>query len=280
LIKSFVVAALLLSTQAPSPAPACPDVRTAADRHAAALQLAACLGDPDPKVRDSLAFEGLSTVMRGGSLEPQTLSALRAWLLGRLQDAGSSAMLRSFSALTLSEIARTDRIKAWMTEAERQQMVDDAASFLAGISDYRAFSNREGFLHAVAHGADFAMQLSLNPLTTKPQLDRLLASLATQVAPAAVAYWAGEPDRLARAVVMIAQRKMHSDAEWKAWFETVMDPKPLTAWNAAFTSETGLRKRHNTRAFLLSVYATAVTSEDAGLKQLLIPARDSLKLVP
>jgi hypothetical protein len=94
-----------------------------------------------------------------------------------------------------------------------------------------------------------------------------------------VAYWAGEPDRLARAVVFIAQRKLHSDAEWQTWFAGITDPKPLSSWNAAFQSEAGIRKRHNTRAFLLSLFATASTTEDSGIRQLAAPARDALKTV-
>ena len=246
------------------------------------MKLAACLGDPDPKVRDALAFEGLSSVMRSGGFEQPTLTALKAQLLERVRQPGSSAILRSFSALTLSEIARTDRIKAWMTDAERQEMVDAAATFMSGISDYRAFSDREGFVHAVAHGADFALQLALNPAVTRPQLDTLLNSMATQIAPRDpnVAYWAGESDRLARAVLFIAQRKLHTEAEWKAWFTTVMDPKPLASWDVAFTSETGIRRHPNARAFLLSVFAAAITSEDPGIRQLVNPARESLKSVP
>lgn len=67
----------------------------------------------------------------------------------------------------------------------------------------------------MAHGADFALQLALNPAVSKPQLDRLLSAMAIQISPKdpGVAYWAGEPDRLARAVIYIAQRKLHSDAD-------------------------------------------------------------------
>jgi hypothetical protein len=282
LIKTFSIGAILLAIAAPSFAQPCPDVRNASDRHASALRLVKCLGDPDPKVRDALAFEGLSSVMRSGVLEQRTLSELKAGLLEQMRRPDSSAILRSFSALTLSEVARTDRLKAWMTDADRQELIDAAAGFLSGISDYRAFSNQEGFVHAVAHGADFALQLALNRAVAKPQLTTLLTALSTQIAPGdpGVAYWAGEPDRLARAVVFIAQRKLHTDAEWKAWFQTVMNPKPLPSWDVAFTSENGIRKRHNVRAFLLSVFATAITSEDAGIKQLTGPVRESLKQVP
>jgi hypothetical protein len=80
--------------------------------------------------------------------------------------------------------------------------------------------------------------------------------------------------------VFIAQRKLHADAEWKAWFETVMNPAPMGKWSEAFQSELGIKQHHNVRAFLLSVYATAITSEDMGIKLLVTPLRDALKLVP
>lgn len=251
-------------------------------RHERALGLADCLSDPRPAIRDGLAFESLSRMMRAGELEQRTLLALKTDLIERVRRSDGSALLKSFSALALSEIARTDRVKPWMVDNERQELVDTAATFLSGISDYRAFSDKEGFVHAVAHGADFALQLALNPAITKPQLSKLLSAIVVQVAPGdpGVAYWAGEPDRLARAVVFIAQRKLHTDDEWKTWFTLVMDPKPIASWDAAFTSESGIRKHHNVRAFLLSVFATAMTSEDTGIRQLISPSRDALKLVP
>lgn len=220
--------------------------------------------------------------MRAGELESRTLAALKTTLLSNLARRGATAILSSFSALTLAEVARTDRIKPWMTDADRHELVEASARFLSGIRDYRAFSDQDGFIHAAAHGADLAVQLALNPSINKQQLDRLLNALATQVAPrdSTVAYWAGEPDRLARAVLFIAQRKLHSDAEWKAWFAAIMDPKPLASWDVAFNSEIGIRKRHNVRAFLLALFATASISEDSGARQLMAPLGDALKLIP
>jgi hypothetical protein len=59
-----------------------------------------------------------------------------------------------------------------------------------------------------------------------------------------------------------------------------MDPSPMASWDAAYASEAGIKKHHNARAFLLSVFAAATASDDAGIRQLLGPARESLKLVP
>jgi hypothetical protein len=260
----------------------CPPAPSNTDSTKLALAYAYCLGDSNPSVRDRIAFESLSTLLRSGALERETLVALERTLLGMVAQRDPAGFQQPFAALALAEVARTDRIKPWMSTAERAVMVDAAATFLSGVTDYRAFNDKEGFRHGVAHGADFALQLALNPAITKPQLDKLLSAIATQIAPGdpGVAYWAGEPDRLARAVVFIAQRKLHTDAEWNAWFQTVMNPKPLSSWDVAFTSEAGIRKHHNVRAFLLSVFATATTSDDAGIRQLAGPTRDSLKLVP
>ena len=249
---------------------------------ASLLALIACLGDPDPNVRDQLAFERLSAAMRAGEVDRATLAEIDSRLLKLVSAPDPQGFQRPFAILTLAEVARTDRIKPWMDAADREQLVKVATDYLTTLTDYRAFNDKEGFRHGVAHGADLAMQLALNPATTKLQLDRLLEAVASQVTPKdpAVAYWAGEPDRLARPVLFIAQRKLHSDAEWKAFFDKVMNPAPLASWDQAFSSERAIKKHHNVRAFLLSMFATASTTEDAGIKQLLEPVRNSLRLVP
>lgn len=246
------------------------------------LALVACLGHPDPNVRDKIAFERLSTAMRAGEVDRDTLSAIEAQLLKLVVAPDPQGFQRPFAILTMAEVARTDRVKPWMTPGDRETLSTVAAQYLSTITDYRAYNDKEGFRHGVAHGADLAMQLALNPAITKPQLDLLLDAIATQVAPRdpTVAYWAGEPDRLARPVIFIAQRKLHSDAEWKSFFEKAMAPRALKSWENAFSSEQGIKMHHNARAFLLSLFATASTTEDAGIKQLLEPVRNSLKLVP
>ena len=43
----------------------------------------------------------------------------------------------------------------------------------------------------------------------------------------------------------------------------------LASWAGAFSSEQGLVRRHNTRAFLLALHATASNSDDPGVRRLL-----------
>ena len=174
--------------------------------------------------------------------------------------------------------ARTDRIKPWLAPDERERLVDAAAGFLTGVRDYRGFSDTEGWRHGVAHGADFALQLVLNPAVSKLQITRLLAAVASQVSPpGTTAFHSGEPERLARPVLFAAERGVFTDAEWKGWFEGVTAPAPLTAWDQAFASEAGLAKRHNTLAFLTALYYAASESETAQLRLLLPHARAAIR---
>lgn len=256
-------------------------VPDASRRRELALALPSCLGHPNPSLRDGIAFEALSAWMRAGQLDHATMRTLRAELIKMVASQDAEGFSAPFAALVLSEVARTDRLAAWMSAEERDEMVRVAALYLAKITDYRAFSNSAGFRHGVAHGADLALQLALNSLTTKTQLDHLMLPIAAQVAPNAdVAYWAGEPDRLARPIVFIAQRKLHSEAEWQSFFTEITNPRPLASWRVAFTSELGIKKRHNVRAFLLSVYASASSSDDPGIRQLIGPVTAALKAVP
>ncbi len=291
-------AALLTASAAAQPAaPACPPagwstaslatlksnkfaIDDPAARRSLGLALTACLGDPNPALRDGIAFEGLTTWLRAGALDRPTVIELRDRLMPMLGSRDPQGFRAPFAALVMAEVARTDRIAAWMSAEERETLVQAAAEYLAGIEDYRAFSDTDGFRHGVAHGADLALQLVLNPATTRPQLDRLLSAVAAQVAPPRVSYHAGEPDRLARPILFIAQRALHTDEEWKAWFALVLSPRPMAAWDEAFASEAGLAKRHNTRALLLSLFASASSTENAGVRQLLGPVREGLKQIP
>lgn len=246
------------------------------------LALADCLGDPDPALRDGIAYEALSTWLRRKQLDAATRAALRDRLLAMLGEADPQGFRRPFAILVLAEIARTDRIEPWLDAAGRERLVETAAGYLQGVRDYRGFTDGEGWRHGVAHGADFAMQLALNPALDRAQLDRLRDALAAQVAPAAApAYTQGESMRLARPVVFIARRGLHDAADWSAWLQRVASPAPLPDWNAAFASEAGLARRHNVVTFLSALYVLAQEQDDAATRERLLPGlRAVLKEMP
>jgi hypothetical protein len=251
-------------------------------RETLALALLECLGEPDPALRDGVAYEALSTWMRKRQLAPPTLAVLRERLLPMLVEADPRGFRRPFAALVLSEVARTDRMQPWLDDAGRDELVQAAATYLEGVRDYRGFIDGEGWRHGVAHGADFAMQLALNPAVDGDQLDRLRDALASQVAPSsAPPYIHGEPMRLARPVLFIARRGMHDAAAWQAWLQRVASPTPLPDWNAALGSEAGQARRHNLTGFLSMLYLLAHEQEDGAARDRLLPGlRNALKEMP
>ncbi|QSX76990.1 DUF2785 domain-containing protein [Agrilutibacter solisilvae] len=257
-------------------------IETASTRNALALALLDCLADPDPQLRDGIAYEALSTWMRESKLDAATLQSLRARLTAMLQAPDPRGFAPPFAALVLSELARTDRIAAWMSDAQRDALVTDAAGYLSGVRDYRGFIDGQGWRHGVAHGADLVLQLALNPKLDRAQLARLREAVAVQVAPAAnPSYVHGESMRLARAAYYIAQRGLHDTADWDAWFARLATPAPLPGWDAAFLSEAGLARRHDTVAFMTALYVLVQEHGDEALRARLLPGlRATLKAVP
>lgn len=244
-----------------------------------AQALVACLGDPDPELRDGIAFEGLSQWMRADAFDAAQLGMLRNGLYTLLEGAEGEGYAHPFAALVLSEVARTDRVKPWMSAVERTAMVDKAAAYVAGVRDYRGYDDVQGWRHGVAHGADWLMQLALNPALDRGQADRILAAVAAQAVPVSGhAYVFGEPERLARPVLFVAQRGLHTEAEWTAWFAALV-PRIGDA-EQAYRDRAWLARKHDLSGLLHSLYLQADNSHDPGIRALRPGVLAAIKAIP
>jgi hypothetical protein len=228
-----------------------------ARRQALAIGMLACLADPDPALRDDVGFESLQTWMRAQQLEPATMQALRAALQARLTATDSTGFAQPFAALALAEVARADRIKPYLSEAERGALVRAATGYLAGVRDYRGYDEKEGWRHGVAHGADLMLQLALNPALGKPEHMAMLAAIASQLSKPGTQvpahfYRYGEGERLMAPVFYLAHRNTLAGADWEAWF-AALAPAPGQ-------SQTTLAYRHNLKGFLYPLYASLADS--------------------
>ena len=251
-------------------------VSDAARRDALARALTACLSDPDPVLRDGIAFEALSAWMRQGALPTPTLRALRDDLYARLDGPEGAGYAQPFAALVLAEVARTDRIAAWMSADERAAMVARAVRYETSVRDYRGYEPVGGWRHGVAHGADWLMQLSLNPAVDEAQLTAIADAVASQAVPErAHAYTFGEPERLAAPVLYAARRGFRDEAQWTTWFAAL--PSRLGDSALAYRDPAWLARRHDLVAFLHAVYVGAATSDDARVRTLLPGATAALK---
>jgi len=248
-------------------------------KRALADGLLACLASPDPELRDEIAYEALTQWMRNGDFDDATLRSIRDRLYGTLDRDPGAGFTQPFAALVLSEVARTDRVatrKGWMSPAERIAMIERAATFVESIRDYRGYVNGEGWRHGVAHGADWLMQLALNPALERAHHDRILAAVATQAVPErGHAYVFGEPGRLARPVLFIAARGMMPVGEWTTWFASLVTRLGRPADDYAGW----LASRHDLAAFLSAVYVETDLSEEPNVRAVKPAVAAALKAV-
>ncbi len=230
-----------------------------------------CLADPDPAIRDDVAYTTIVEILRNHTPDAPELFELMNMLVERLDDAGSdpNGFQGPFVALALAEIARTDRVHGWMSADMRSDLVTIGAEYLSGVSDYRGFDDDEGWRHGVAHGADLLMQLSLNDAITEDDALMILAAIASKVAPAdGPAYTFGESERLARPVLFLARSGKVSDETWDAFFAMIAPDESDPRWQAPYASQAGLNALHNTRAFANTLYVNGDVSDAEALNAL------------
>ncbi|MES3023067.1 MAG: DUF2785 domain-containing protein [Pseudomonadota bacterium] len=239
-------------------------------RQADALALLDCLADPDPFLRDEIAFEALFAWSRNKKLEPATLLSMMETLLARINGpADAHGFGQPFAALALAEVARADyRGQPYLTPAQRVNLVNSAAAYLSGVRDYRGYEAGAGWRHGVAHAADLMLQLSLNPAIERAQHETILKAVAGQIAQSNHAYQFGEPERLMAPVFYLGARSALEAADWDAWFAGVS----ATPAGPAESMQAKLTRQHNVKAFLYALYASLQESTNPVPKQKMLPA--------
>ncbi|WP_306251388.1 DUF2785 domain-containing protein [Parvularcula sp. IMCC14364] len=242
-----------------------------------AMDLIACLGHPDPDLRDKIGYEGLSKLMREKRISAAQIVDVGKTLIEKINEPDTDGFLRPFAALVLSEVARADRIDDILTAGQRQVLIDEATAYISDITDYRGFDEDEGWRHGVAHGADLLMQLTLNDALDRKQILQIRDTIGAQImASNEHFYLYGEPERLARPILFAARRGLITETEWTAWFETITAPAPFDSWGDVFFSQEGLAKRHNLRGFAMAIYVNADVSSNENYKVLLSGALATL----
>jgi hypothetical protein len=249
-----------------------------AARNQLARALVACVASPDPALRDGIAFEGLTHWLRAQALSAETMRALAEELQPRLfwhdHHGFEQGFVQPFAALVLSEVVRADRIEPYLDPSVRLRILDHALLYYTSVRDYRGFDERAGWRHGVAHGADLLLQLSLNPAFGKPEVERIRDALSVQVAPEGHFYIYGEPGRIARPIIFMAQRGLFTEDEWTRWFVQ------FAAAEDSYTSQAGLARVHNIRAFLEAVLVGARLSESEVDDALLAGAEAAYRAIP
>lgn len=248
--------------------------------YAIALALLNCIGHPEPEIRDGIVFETVTHILRSNLITIEQVTTLKTHLINVLNTPDSKGFAHPFAALLLSEIARVDRISSFMSQEERSIFVHRAADYIINVDDYRGYSDKEGWRHGVAHGADWLMQLALNPNLTPNDKTLIRDAVASQLMPKQHSYIFGEAERLARPILFLAASQSYSEEEWSNWLKIISNPSPLENWRNAFSSESDLARLHNIKAFINAIYINASASGNDGVKMLQSGSLDVLRTLP
>ncbi|KRB72791.1 hypothetical protein ASE01_22380 [Nocardioides sp. Root190] len=169
------------------------------------------LGDPDPQVRDGVAYPFLATWTEHGvyddlltGLGDGMCAGLEVGLGERDTD---SVFRRSFSALVLAECIDRDTRVRRQPPSRILQWGDRLAAWWIRERDLRGFVPGKGWAHAAAHGADALGALARSPHFGVTELTVLLDVVADRVLDVDTPLLVhGEPDRIAHAVMEILRR--------------------------------------------------------------------------
>nr|WP_307855935.1 DUF2785 domain-containing protein [Nocardioides faecalis] len=174
-------------------------------------QLTRMLGDPDPEVRDTLAYAFLATWTEHGVYDDLLTGLGDGMCAGLTVGLGEtdtdSVFRRSFSALVLAECIDRDTVVRRQPADRILDWGDRLAGWYVREQDLRGFVPGKGWAHAAAHGADALGALARSPHLDVPELTVLLDVIADRVlAPGTPLLVHGEPDRIAHAVLEILLR--------------------------------------------------------------------------
>jgi hypothetical protein len=220
-----------------------------------APQLLPCLGSPDSELRDSIAYETLTAWLRTGRLDDNTRRVLLDELSQRISTApddrlSDTVFSRSFSALVLSELMRSDARSAFMQDEDRSRLLALAIQAFLNETDFRGLDPELGWIHPLAHQSDLLWRFALHPETTAPQAERILDALRMRLTSADAPFNFNEGDRMARVAAMLFATEKLGQTEALDWLNSFESPGSMSAWQDAFQTPRGMIELHNSKQFL------------------------------
>jgi hypothetical protein len=174
-------------------------------------ELTGMLGDPDPKVRDGLAYPTLAAWISEGVYD-DLLHGLGDGMTAGLDvglgsDGSDTVFRRSASARILCQCIARDNAKQLLGPDALMTWGDRAASWWVRERDLRGFVPGRGWAHAIANGADVIGALALSSSMGRLELTVLLDVVADRVLKPSGYLWChGEDDRVAAATMNALRR--------------------------------------------------------------------------
>lgn len=223
------------------------------------VELTTMLGDPDPDVRDGVAYPTLATWIEDGVYDDLLTGLGDGMSVGLERGVGETGtdtvFTRSFSALVLAECVERDTRARLVPPDLILRWGDRLMTWYLRERDLRGLVPGKGWAHAVAHGADALAALARSPHLQRNELTVLLDVLADRLLlPTEAVLTTGEADRIAITVAQVLRRDLLEMSLLEPWVARI-------AAGAAFPGDNqGHPSRHdrcqaaaNAQSFLRSL---------------------------
>jgi hypothetical protein len=213
------------------------------------------LGDPDPDVRDGIAFPTMATWIDEGVYDDLLVGLgdgmCHGLDIGLGETESDTVFRRSFSALILTEcIDRTTKAALGGPNVVLR-WGDKIMGWYSRERDLRGFVAGKGWAHAVAHGADAIGTLAESPHMANAELTVLLDVIADRLTlPVDAPFAHGEPDRMAAATMCVLRRNVVPLSLLEPWVTRLAS----AATARALRGTDPFLQRSNSESFLRALY--------------------------
>jgi hypothetical protein len=214
------------------------------------------LGDPDPALRDGIAYPALTTWLDRGVYDDLLAGLGDGMALGLLVGLGGvgddSVFRRSWSALVLGRCIERDNDRPLLPGGKVLEWGDRLATWLLRERDLRGHVPGKGAAQAVAHGAEALSALASSPHLGTPELTVVLDVVADRVlARTDELFTHGEPDRLAMVTMAVLRRNVVPLSVVEPWIARVAT---VAGSRASYDDRDPWLLGGNAQAFLRALY--------------------------
>lgn len=184
-------------------------------------ELTRMLGSTDPELRDGTAYPALGTWIDRGVYDDLLTGlgdGMAEGLRVGLGEVGTDSVFRrAFSVLVLATVVERDTSQELLPATTVLRWGDQVLGWYCREQDLRGHVDGKGWAHAVAHGADAIAALAGSRHLGVHELTVLLDVLADRVVSAETPLLAGEPDRMALAVLAVLRRDLVPVSVLEPW---------------------------------------------------------------
>lgn len=246
-------------------------------------ELLGYLGDPDPELRDGVAYTVIAVWTIRGTLNTDQLRAITQKLLPNLKEGlgefrGDKVLLRSFSVLALSLMAYGDYKTPYVTRDEYIGLVEALCTYLKAEIDLRGHDALVGWIHTTAHTADWIKFLARSSQAAHETQRALLMVIADKLLiPTAHVYIHNEDERMAIATLDLLKREFLTPDDLSAFVERLVKVREMGTDGGDFDPTihaTGMNVKHFIRALYI---ALTVGTPAPGTHHLVELLREALK---